>query len=295
MTPPGRFLCVVFGVASVTSLALATPRARPRHPHGGITEQLDCSACHTPTGWRSLAAGRPGGGFDHDRTGFPLTGEHRHAGCTDCHRADQQITRRCDGCHEDAHQGRLSADCDRCHDAASWWQTDAIEQHRTTRLPLSGMHALITCSECHQRSSDRAWGSLQADCFACHADDYRRSNVHPVHVGSADGSTPPFDRNCARCHRATSWAPAIVPVGAFLQALVAAPRLDHDLRFILSYGPHRQADCGDCHARPDGRGPIRCIGCHAHGEAKVRAQHRQRIPLAAGRACLGCHPRGTER
>lgn len=262
--------------------------------HKAITAQLDCSACHSPAGWRSLQSGQPGAGFDHDRTGFPLRGQHRALGCTDCHQAERALTRRCNGCHTDAHQGRLSADCSQCHSADGWPRTDAIERHRRTRLPLTGMHALADCVDCHRRQNDRAWSSVQADCYACHYDDYQRSDVHPVHVGS--GTSAPFDRNCGGCHRASGWSPAIVPVGLFSQALSAtAPALQHDPRFLLSHGPHRDSACSDCHAGGERGGPVSCIGCHTHAPQRLRSQHRAGQPPTQARACLGCHPGGLAR
>lgn len=45
---------------------------------GGRTE---CQACHTPFDWKKTT-------FDHEKTGFPLTGAHRNVQCSECHRAE---------------------------------------------------------------------------------------------------------------------------------------------------------------------------------------------------------------
>lgn len=311
----GRWACsplLLLLLAAVSaSGAMAAPdgkekRAKERaQGHGSITEQMECSACHTTDGWRSTVDGSgvaKGTGFDHDRTGFPLRGQHDGALCTDCHQKERTLTRECRGCHEDAHQGRLNPDCSQCHNANSWFPTDAIEQHRYTRLPLTGMHAVVDCVDCHRRASDRMWSSVQADCFSCHFDDYRRSDVHPVHTGSA--TAPAFDRNCGTCHRASGWSPAVIPIGLFDARLTASPLSimaqqqappDHDMRFPLSFGPHRGATCSDCHVRESGQGPVRCVGCHAHNPQSLRAQHRGSAPPSAGQACLSCHVGGAPR
>lgn len=298
MRKRARFAIITWLVVCVSAIAWTKPasteppKGGSRQGHGGITEQLDCSACHTPAGWKSLTNGPSGGGFDHDRTGFPLRGEHSRVGCTECHQADRKLTRECSSCHEDFHRGRLSTDCSECHNSSTWLRTDAIERHRMTRLPLTGMHALISCTECHRRFSDRAWSSVQANCFACHADDYRRRDIHPLHVGSA--TSPPFDRNCATCHRASSWVPAIIALGTFTQSQ-SALSLDHDAHFPIRFGSHRSAQCSDCHAREDGTGAIQCVSCHAHGPLQLRSQHQSQMPPSSGRACLGCHPGGAAR
>lgn len=279
-------------LAGYQSPVAATPRG-----HGSITDELDCSACHTAAGWKSLTEEVSGGGFDHDQTGFPLRGQHAFNTCTQCHSAERTLTRRCNGCHEDAHQGRLSADCSQCHNSQTWLRTDAIERHRLTRLPLSGMHAVADCVDCHRRGGDRAWSSVPADCFACHIDDYRRPGVHPVHDGST--GQPLFDRNCASCHRATGWAPAIVPIGRFESALTVSPltrdTLTHDLRFPIGFGPHRVATCGDCHRNAEAGGALQCVGCHAHSKGRLLAQHKRGPVPTQARACLSCHPGGAVR
>jgi hypothetical protein len=50
-------------------------------PHGGQFEGRSCDTCHTTN---AFALPR----FDHDRTRFPLDGEHENATCQSCHVAD---------------------------------------------------------------------------------------------------------------------------------------------------------------------------------------------------------------
>lgn len=273
----------------------AAPAQRLRH-RASVTAGLDCSACHTTDSWKQIAATTSGkSGFDHSKTGFPLTQRHASVACTACHNSERQITRQCSGCHQDAHAGQLGAGCDGCHSSGSWYQTEALSRHRQTRLPLTGMHALVECRDCHERTTDRTWTTVAADCFACHEADYRRPDIHPLHVGvPGDPAQPAFPRDCAQCHRATGWLPVFVDTGVFGGATMAlASARAHDRLFPLSHGPHRGADCSSCHvslARPQ---LVRCDGCHAHSEKRLFEQHRR--VTAYGAACLTCHPGGSVR
>lgn len=302
MTRELRLLCVLAGGALIAatafhSAARGAPAARRGHLRG-LTEGMDCSACHTEAGWDSLGAGA-GQGFDHARTGFPLTGRHRQAGCADCHATGTQISRACDRCHRDPHQQRLGSDCSECHSALSFQLSDALQKHRNTRLPLTGIHALLDCTECHRRGTEPRFSSVPANCWACHADEYRSPDVHPRHTGTpGDPSQPAFPTDCAQCHRATGWSPAVVDPARLRaalaqQALTAPP--SHELMFPIARGAHRGAACGDCHADSLRPGLARCTGCHAHGALRLRAQHGDRPVDPRARACLACHPGGAAR
>lgn len=293
-------------VAAVTALGGPPPAGsgqKAASPHrASITQDLDCSSCHGQTSWKmddNVSAAR--GGFDHARTGFPLSGRHRAAGCVDCHHSDRPASRECVSCHSDAHQRQLGQACDRCHTATSWSDVSGIRLHRTTRLPLSGMHVLAACSECHVKASENTWRGAPADCYACHAGDYARTDIHPLHRGvPGDASKPALPKNCAGCHRTTSWAPAFAPLafrfreppGVASQAQ-ALTRFQHDAVFPLSFGKHRRVPCADCHLNEGAPRLVQCTGCHAHSPARLATQHRNRGPV--GTACLVCHPGGSPR
>jgi hypothetical protein len=275
-------------------LSAAAPAA-PRAHRRSVTAGLDCSACHTTEGWKGVALASGQTGFDHSRTGFPLSQRHASVPCTGCHNSERPITRQCAGCHQDAHGGQLGAGCDGCHSAATWFQTEAFARHRQTRLPLTGMHALVECRDCHERTTDRTCTTVAADCFACHEVDYRRPDIHPLHVGvPGDPAQPPFPRDCAQCHRATGWLPVFVDTSSFGGAALALASLRaHDRLFPLSHGPHRGADCASCHVSLAQPALVRCDGCHAHSQKKLLEQHRG--VAAYGQACLTCHPGGSAR
>lgn len=294
---------LLFVMALVVGAALGVTASGPGHAapeaahRTSVTDGLDCSACHTPESWKGVASSTGQSGFDHSRTGFPLTQRHREVPCTGCHRSDRNVTRQCAGCHEDAHAGQLGAACDGCHSAASWSNTASFARHRQTRLPLTGMHALVECRDCHARTDDRAFTTIAADCYACHADDYRRPDLHPLHVGvPGDPAQPPFPRDCTQCHRTSGWLPVFVDTSVIdigMAGMSLTSLRAHDRLFPISQGPHRTTDCGTCHTSPGTPRAVRCNGCHAHNEVALRNEHRR--VGAFGANCLSCHPGGRVR
>lgn len=270
------------------------PAVAPSATGKSFTDAIPCNACHTTEAWRAKGATGEHAKFDHSTTGFPLTGQHKHAACVACHKDSRPIKRACASCHDDAHRGRLSRSCDNCHVPAGWNVTRPLEIHRMTRFALTGMHALADCSECHRRASEHRWTGAPIECFACHENEYKRPDLRPIHVGNA--TSPPFPRDCSVCHRALAWAPAAVPAGLVAgtaSPLRAAPP-NHDVRFPISFGVHRTATCDDCHAQMALPRATQCIGCHAHNPVRITEQHRR--PIATdGASCLGCHPGGARR
>lgn len=299
-------LALLLGAALAVAIALGVgaPDAAAGPTDGGgakkpsITDTLSCSACHTTAGWKMRGGGAAGeGGFDHATTGFPLTGQHMDVACVTCHSPGRVVKRECVSCHADNHGGRLSSSCDQCHSAVGWRITRPIDIHRFTRMPLTGMHVLADCTQCHTRAAEHQWSGTPSDCFSCHEREYRRPDTRPVHQGSA--STAPFPRDCSQCHRSTSWVPAIfaapAPIGAAAAALQgAAPPPGHDLKFPITYGVHRLATCNDCHASLSVPRNVRCVGCHAHDPARTAQQHKRPVPTI-GAACVSCHLGGARR
>jgi hypothetical protein len=289
----------VLGILLSCALLPASPEARNGKRRGhddSVIAGRDCSECHTTESWR-LSEGA-GGGFDHAQTGFPLLGAHRLTTCSGCHVPERETTRECSGCHSDAHQGRLGIQCDQCHDLRAWQGTRAIQRHRMTRLPLTGVHAMLDCTSCHIRTASQTWSQVPANCFACHEDDYR-SDIHPPHVGDpGDPEQRPFPRDCAQCHRAIAWRPAfadpaLLGIARGQGALSGAP--GHDVRFPISFGKHRGAPCESCHLQPATPRALTCTGCHEHGTVRLLQQHRGRSVSMDAAACLRCHPGGVSR
>jgi hypothetical protein len=262
--------------------------------HDGFVDKMDCSACHTPAGWE-LAATAGKSGFDHDRTGFPLRGAHVQTDCGGCHESSAKPATNCQGCHRDPHQGRLNGPCAECHTATAWSDTQTLDQHRRTRMPLTGRHAMIDCVACHKRQSERQWSDVPHDCYACHQADYH-NGAHPVHDGST--GLPLVSRQCQLCHTPIGWTPATCTNGATPCPTATTPHvgmsaIDHDPWFVLTTGSHRTADCGGCHADPRRPQLVRCDGCHV--DVTLRQQHNGMALPHGAAACLRCHPRGAAR
>jgi hypothetical protein len=257
--------------------------------HGGITADLDCSACHTPEGW-GLSATAGESGFDHDRTGFPLRGAHDQSTCSGCHKGQGTPATTCQGCHRDPHEGRVDGECAECHTATGWDDTETLARHRKSRMPLTGAHALLDCAACHTRMDEKTWSDVPTDCYACHADDYR-GDIHPDHDGDAAAGVDPFPRDCARCHRTAGWSPAVVDPDTIARRADRAA--GHDEVFVLSSGAHADATCESCHVDQRRQRKVRCDGCH--GKSALRKQHPGVRPGRAAATCLRCHPRGAAR
>ena len=225
-----------------------------------------CSRCHTTSGWEVLPEKVA---FEHARTGFALRGRHASVRCADCHgRAMRTAKARgaCRTCHQDKHRGALGTACERCHNPTSWAQTAAFREHRATRFPLVGSHAAVDCTACHIRGRQKTYAGTPTDCFACHAADYRRSDIHPNHVRAG------FRTQCDTCHSQYLWRPA---------------RVRHDMFWPLR-GAHAVAACYQCHPSARYGGTSRaCDTCHA-AEYKAAADP----PHAAyqmSRRCDLCH------
>jgi len=261
-----------------------------------------CAKCHVDTGWQTIASTVA---FDHTLTGFALTGEHAGATCDACHGRPLKTddTRAaCATCHADPHRGEQGQACESCHDARAWTPSGALVRHRGTRFPLVGTHAAADCVACHDRLREDTWRATPTDCYACHAKEYQRQDVHPNHVVAR------FDRTCDTCHSQATWAPA---------------RIEHDLYWLLR-GAHATSDCFQCHAGDRyGGTSTDCVDCHrddylaatdpphasfgmstrcatCHGESAWEATraswHERSFPIARGDhsrfGCADCHFEG---
>ncbi len=257
--------------------------------HDGFVDAMDCSACHTADGWK-LSRAASASGFDHDRTGFPLRGAHRQNQCSNCHTGKARPATTCEGCHRDPHQGRNDGTCAECHTATAWSDTTALDQHRRTRMPLTGRHATVECTGCHKRQGERRFSDTPTDCYACHQAEYHATTTHPLHDGSQGGVV--FSRECGMCHQTTAWMPAFADPSTLPRLGASARAIDHDAWFTLTTGSHRTTECAACHTDPRRTRLVRCDGCHL--DATLRSQHRAPVSRAAT-ACLRCHPRGAAR
>ncbi len=250
------------------------------NPHGDLSWDLECSVCHTPTGWKPAKARMD---FDHDReTSFVLVGRHREAACTGCHigaRFDEPkvSSNDCATCHVDVHLGNLSDNCAECHSTVSFTDVPGLSVHSRTGFPLTGAHVQLSCESCHIDDRGGAFTALDSDCFACHEADYH-STASPDHAALG------FSRNCEGCHATLAWGGGLWDAGGGEPFDHAAVSGGFDL-----IGAHAAARCESCHIVP-GFAPIfqaadesDCIACHQPDYQ--RAHSGTGFPTG----CLTCH------
>jgi hypothetical protein len=205
-----------------------------------------CESCHMTSGWQNV-------NFDHNTTGFPLTGQHNNTACTACHTNGQfsGTPANCFACHasNDAHNGQFGTDCGSCHSTNSW--AGATFNHNNTSFPLTGRHNGLGCTSCH---SNGIFSGTPASCYACHAAD--------------DNHGGRFGTDCAACHSTNGWGNA---------------SFDHNITSFPLEGKHRGVSCESCHSNGVYQGlSTSCSTCH---EDKHNGEN--------GSDCAACHtPRG---
>jgi nitrate/TMAO reductase-like tetraheme cytochrome c subunit len=194
----------------------------PNHVTGNFSH--DCTPCHNTTSWEPAS-------FDHNATGFPLTGAHISTDCQSCHtNGNYQITYTdCYQCHQSEYQsvsdpnhvtGNFSHDCTTCHNTTSWGT--ALFDHNATAFPLTGSHVTTECQACHTGGN---YQIVYTDCYQCHQTDFTAA-IDPNHVLGN------FSHDCQPCHTTTSWLPSTFNHGATALPLT---------------GAHVTAQCQSCH------------------------------------------------
>jgi len=235
----------------------------PDHVGGGFS--TDCQTCHTPSTWNRAH-------FDHQRSGFPLTGAHRATTCESCHFAGRfrGTPKDCLSCHEFQYSraqpphdptGFPPSQCTSCHNTTAW--AGAGFDHGATAFPLTGAHRSAACSSCH---GDGVYKGKPTACQSCHMTDFNAAQ--PNHVTSG------FDpAACAGCHNTTAWAGAT---------------FNHDATAFPLTGAHRTTTCVSCHGDGVYAGKsTACQSCHLDDYNLATPNH-----AAAGfaaSACATCH------
>jgi hypothetical protein len=156
-------------------------------------EKQGCLACHSGASWRDIA-------FDHDLTGYKLTGRHQKVGCQDCHATTFAFklnngiqtkipdfgTRKkeCYECHEDKHRGQFRekaekgggyiVKCDKCHTTTDWF-AERFDHNTQSRFKLDGAHERTRCEACHLKETVSGktfvrYKPLGIECRSCHGD-----------------------------------------------------------------------------------------------------------------------------
>jgi len=132
--------------------------------------------------------------------------------------------------------GNLNVPCQNCHTASAWKPIRAVPEfdHNQTKYPLRGMHAAVTCTQCHVKM---VFNNVGHACQDCHADIHRRQ----------------LGANCEQCHTVRGWQVAVQNIK------------DHNNRFPLT-GAHAAVDCDACHKNGANSNfqtmSTECYSCH---------------------------------
>jgi nitrate/TMAO reductase-like tetraheme cytochrome c subunit len=226
------------------------------HSSGEVTTK-NCAVCHNDHHGRKFEIVHfDKNKFDHKTTGYILEGKHKEKQCVDCHKAenikDESIRKKkftylgldskCLSCHKDYHQQTLSNDCASCHNFDSFKPAKKFN-HQTTKFPLKGKHAEVTCAKCHpmEKKNDKDFqrfsGLEFANCVACHKD---------VHDNK-------FGNDCRKCHSETSF-----------HQISGLNTFEHNKTDFPLKGKHQTVQCKSCH-KGSYTAPVksaRCMDCH---------------------------------
>lgn len=194
--------------------------------------------------------------FNHEQSGYKLTGAHSRKKCADCHKAefisDPKIRAKkftylglktnCLNCHTDYHQKTLSPDCAGCHNDEKFKPASKFD-HQKAKFKLAGKHEQVACADCHKTTTRNGQkfqefkGVKASNCTNCHKD---------VHENK-------FGQNCAECHNSVSFT-----------AVAGVKNFDHDKTAFKLEGCHLGVACKSCHKQKLTT-PIkhnRCSDCH---------------------------------
>lgn len=244
----------------------------PNHSTAGFNH--DCTICHTARSWRPST-------FDHNRSGFVLTGAHVTAECDRCHGNGEfaGTPKDCWSCHTGNFQsvknpdhvsGNFDHDCSTCHTTQAW--KPASFDHSKTRFPLTGAHSTLECSGCHASG----YSGTPGDCYSCHEQNYRNT-TNPNHSAAL------FPPQCEQCHNTSDWRPA---------------NWDHDNTYFPIYSGEHEGKwntCKDCHVDLNNYTIFECINCHEHEKTKMDDKHKEVNNYRfLSTACYNCHPKGKE-
>ncbi len=214
----------------------------PSHVQQGFPQT--CDQCHNTVSWSNAT-------FNHNNTGFPLTGAHTTLPCAQCHVNNNYnlTSTACVTCHLNDYKGttepnhaqaNLPQTCEQCHSTTNWG--NASFDHSTTGFPLTGAHATLQCSQCHI-NGNYYLTSANTPCVTCHQTDFNNT-TNPNHVQAL------FPTGCQNCHNTTSWGS-----GTF----------DHSTTGFPLTGAHTTLQCTQCHLGGNyslNSSNTACISCH---------------------------------
>jgi len=199
----------------------------------------NCAICHSIFDWGTEH-------YDHNLTGFPLTGGHDNVACNVCHAQGYTNTSaECMSCHQADFESAdnpihalpsFSSDCAECHSTAGW-SPSSFNHNVQTNYTLTGAHLSAACAACHVNGVYAGTSTL---CYSCHQQDFE-GTTDPNHVAEN------YPNTCEVCHSTTTWDDA---------------SFDHNLSNFPLTGAHASLNCLDCHSQGYTGTPTDCDACH---------------------------------
>jgi len=224
----------------------------------------DCSLCHNNNNWQSAI-------FNHNNTGFPLTGAHIGIDCVQCHSKGYANTpTTCVSCHLTNYNAttnpnhttaKFPTTCETCHTTKAWVPS-TFNHNTATSFPLTGAHIGVACVSCHTNG----YAAIPTTCVSCHLTNYNGA-TNPNHV------TNNLSKDCQICHNTTAWQPST---------------FNHNTTAFPLSGAHVTVACGSCHTNGyTGGTPTTCVGCHlTNFNASTNPNH---VQAKFSTDCKTCH------
>ncbi|MCF8365195.1 MAG: cytochrome C [Bacteroidales bacterium] len=217
----------------------------------------NCFECHNDHHGRNFQIIRfEADKFDHNLSGYELSGAHSKKDCKDCHKPDFIVSSKykekkntylgletaCLSCHKDYHQGTLPANCSECHTLEKFKPAPKFD-HNKAKFQLRGKHQTLECIKCHKigekdgEKYQEFIGIEYANCTNCHEDVHKNK----------------FGTNCIKCHNEESF-----------HEIKNLDVLDHDRTSFPLKGKHIAVECKKCH-KTNYTNPLphaSCLDCH---------------------------------
>lgn len=245
-----------------------------REVGGYVYNSQACLSCHP--------RGSADDGFDHSKSGFPLTGAHTTTQCEQCHTNGYTTapSKVCSACHSNKYNATTNPNhttanipntCETCHTTNPGWKPATFPIHSNYYV-LAGAHVSLECAKCHTNGYTN---QLPVLCSGCHMPKYN-ATTNPNHASAQ------FPTECEQCHSQTAWSPAT---------------WDHNQYFPIYSGKHNKPvwnNCADCHTNPSNYGQFSCIDCHPHNNKTETDSKHSGVGgyMYTSAACLACHPTG---
>src|SRR2546426_947443 len=237
----------------------------PDHVRAGFPQ--DCSKCHTTMSWQ-------GARFDHNAfTKFPLTGAHASVSCQQCHINGKftGTSADCASCHTKNFNSTKNPDhkaagfpttCTLCH-TTSGWQGARFDHNTFTKFPLTGVHASVSCQQCHINGK---FTGTPMDCASCHINNFNNAK-------NPDHKTAGFPTACATDNNTAGWSGA---------------KFDHSQTGFPLTGFHATLTCSSCHINGKFAGLGKdCASCHINDYNRTTNPNHKGAGFPT--TCVTCH------